>query len=257
MDLNLEKIAHDVANDIGQYSEKIAMPEWLLTAWANSLERAGWKREVAGDADFDATCYALARIAYHSDLQPGLFIYGQAGCGKTSLCKAISSFSYRKPVFVELSSPVCAELLDERVWPTWNAETLERSVILDDLGSESPVSDFGIRRELASEFIVRYHSRGQRRLFVTTNLTGQQMLDRYGPRICSRIKELTLPLNLAGGDKRKWGAKAPVERRFAAVEGCAVASLPVEGEESSTPNSQPSTLNPQPSTRALREGGAK
>ena len=41
------------------------------------------------------------------------------------------------------------------------------------------------------------------------------------------------------------GAKAPVERRFAAVEGCAVASLPVEGEESSTPNSQPSTLNPQ------------
>ena len=160
-------------------------------------------------------------------------------------------------MLVDLSSPVCAELLDERVWPTWNAETLERSVILDDLGSESPVSDFGIRRELASEFIVRYHSRGQRRLFVTTNLTGQQMLDRYGPRICSRIKELTLPLNLTGGDKRKWGAKAPVERRFAAVEGCAVASLPVEGEEPSTPNPQPSTPNPQPTTRALREGGAK
>ena len=49
--------------------------------------------------------------------------------------------------------------------------------------------------------------------------------------------------------KGQGGAEAPVERRFAAVEGCAVASLPVEGEESSTPN-------PHPSTRALREGGA-
>ena len=30
------------------------------------------------------------------------------------------------------------------------------------------------------------------------------MYDRYGPRICSRIMELTFPLVLGGADKRMW-----------------------------------------------------
>ena len=79
-------------------------------------------------------------------------------------------------------------------------------MILDDLGAESAVTDYGIKRETAAEFVVRYHQRGGGRLFVTTNLTGEEIAERYTARLTSRIKELCVPLHLKGADKRKWGA---------------------------------------------------
>ena len=45
---------------------------------------------------------------------------------------------------------------------------------------------------------------GEGRLYVTTNLSGEEMVERYSSRVCSRLKELCNPLHLTGGDKRKW-----------------------------------------------------
>ena len=78
------------------------------------------------------------------------------------------------------------------------------NVVLDDLGAEPPVCSYGVRRELAGEFITRYHMLGRGRLFITTNLDGDAMLNQYTMRITSRLKDLCVPLHLTGRDKRTW-----------------------------------------------------
>ena len=219
-------------------------PELIAKAGAY-LERRGWTRELAGEADFAAASLALARcsldglpgganppgeprldgdVSPHPQparrrgtfarldgdvsphLQParrrGIFAFGRYGCGKTALMRAIKPLC--RPVhFVPLNDPEIAALMDE---PEWNADAIRCSVILDDLGAESAVTDYGIKRETAAEFVVRYHQRGGGRLFVTTNLTGEEIAERYTARLTSRIKELCIPLHLTGADKRKWGA---------------------------------------------------
>ena len=108
---------------------------------------------------------------------------------------------FRPVHFVPLNDPEIAALMDE---PEWNGDAIRCSVILDDLGAESAVTDYGIKRELAAEFIVRYHREGGGRLFVTTNLKGEELAARYTARLTSRIKELCVYLPLKGADKRKW-----------------------------------------------------
>ena len=202
-------------------------PELVAKAGAY-LERRGWTMSVAGEADFAAASHALAMCSLDGlsgganppgeprldgdvspHLQParrlGIFAFGRYGCGKTALLKAISPLF--EPVhFVPLNDPHYAELMDAEMWPNWNGDAIRCSVILDDLGAESAVTDYGIKRETAAEFVVRYHREGGGRLFVTTNLTGEEIAERYTARLTSRIKELCIPLHLKGADKRKWGA---------------------------------------------------
>ena len=173
-------------------------PELVAKAGAY-LERRGWTRSVAGEADFAAASLALARCSVQ---RRGIFAFGRYGCGKTALMRAIKPL-FRPVHFVPLNDPEIAALMDE---PEWNGDAIRCSVILDDLGAESAVTDYGIKRETAAEFVVRYHQRGGGRLFVTTNLTGEEIAERYTARLTSRIKELCVPLHLKGADKRKWGA---------------------------------------------------
>ena len=206
-------------------------PELIAKAGAY-LERRGWTRELAGEADFAAASLALARCSLDGlpgganppgeprldgDVSPhpqparrrGIFAFGRYGCGKTALLKAIRPLF--EPVhFVPLNDPDYAELMDSELWPNWNADAIRCSVMLDDLGAESAITDYGIKREPAAEFVVRYHRArmsspgGGARLFVTTNLTGEELAERYTARLTSRLKELCLPLHLKGADKRRW-----------------------------------------------------
>lgn len=180
-------------------------PDVYIRARCTSiLERSGWTRGVAGDEDFNAAVYAYAKAA--SNDRAGLFVWGGFGCGKTSLIKAISDASPRMIVWINLCDAESVDRLDVRQWPRWNGYATRYDVVLDDLGAEATMSDYGIRRELAGEFIVRYHIAGRGRLFVTTNLNGEELEARYTMRVCSRLKELTIPLHLKGADKRRWSA---------------------------------------------------
>ena len=194
-DLDLDTVAREIAETPPPPEPS---PELVAKAGAY-LERRGWTRSVAGEADFAAASLALARCSVQ---RPGIFAFGRYGCGKTALMRAIKPL-FRPVHFVPLNDPEIAALMDE---PEWNGDAIRCSVILDDLGAESAVTDYGIKRETAAEFVVRYHQRGGGRLFVTTNLTGEEIAERYTARLTSRIKELCIPLHLKGADKRKWGA---------------------------------------------------
>jgi hypothetical protein len=237
--LDLDSVAREIAE-----TPPPTEPSPELTAKAGAyLERRGWTRAVAGEADFAAASLALARCSVQ---RRGIFAFGAYGCGKTAFVRAIRPLF--EPVhFVPLNDPEYAELMDLDLWPNWNAEAMRCSVILDDLGAESAITDYGIKRETAAEFVVRYHRQRMaervadgptRRLFVTTNLTGEQIAERYTARLTSRIKELCIPLHLKGADKRKWGgAKFGSEEKFRSLD-----SKPLNLQASKPPNLQTSKL---------------
>ena len=182
--------------------------ESFLGSTRRYLERNGWMREVAGDADFEAACRAWGMCIYNG---LGIFAYGKYGCGKTALMRLFHPL-LKPSHFVPLGDPECVKCLTDG---EWLADAMDCNVFLDDLGAESAFSNYGVKRDAVGEFILRYYAqrvreRGKegpaRRLFITTNLTGRELAERYTMRITSRIKELCIPLHLKGSDKRKWGA---------------------------------------------------
>ena len=178
-----------------------AAPDAALIEYAGRfLEKGGWLRSVAGERDFDEAARAVAACSLTA--RKGLYVWGTFGCGKTSLVVAATRITRLPTVTLPLATQ--SDLLDRDVWPHFNKELLDQNVVLDDLGAEPPVCDYGVRRELAGEFITRYHQDGHGRLFITTNLDGEAMLDRYTMRITSRLKDLCMPLRLTGRDKRAW-----------------------------------------------------
>jgi len=178
------------------------LPPFAHCRAAAALERSGWTRAVAGETDFHAAVDAFVECARYPN--KGLYVCGVCGCGKTALVRAIVRRTRRQTEFIALDTDW--EYLDVKVWPNFLAGLMVCNVVLDDLGAEPPFNDFGVRRELAGEFIVRYHRCGRGRLFVTTNLGGA-LVDRYSPRVSSRLKDLCLNLHLTGPDKRAWTTK--------------------------------------------------
>ena len=171
----------------------------LVARLGGLLERNGWLKSVAGEADFAAAAHALAKALLN---KLGIVVSGVSGVGKTAFLKAAFGASRLGTAFVDLSDPVEAEKLDALVWPNYRKQLLEMNVILDDMGSEARMNCFGQNRELAAEFVHAYHARGQGVLLVSTNLDGRQFLERYQQRVLSRLLEICVPLKFTGKDKR-------------------------------------------------------
>ena len=169
---------------------------------AHSLERGGWKESIAGSEDFWEAARAVAKLTLLP--RKGLIVSGAFGCGKTALLRALAFCMKSKYNWVDMAESEHVNCLNAEVWPNWNNDAMSRYIVLDDLGAEASVNEFGVMHEYAGEFIVRYHLRGRGRLFITTNLTPEELETRYTMRVCSRIKELTIPLHLEGEDKREF-----------------------------------------------------
>jgi len=166
------------------------------------LETNGWTRRVAGKPDFDTAMLAIEQMAVSGR---GLIVSGEYGVGKTALAKVVAQ-AFGGAFKVRLSLAEELERLTIQ-WQEYHVECpFHRNVLLDDLGAEKPVNDYGIVSELAGDFIVRYHELADEgmRLIVTTNLTTAELDERYGGRVLSRLKDLCVPLRLNGKDKRHW-----------------------------------------------------
>jgi len=172
--------------------------------FATELEKGGWKRKVAGDTDFTNAIDAIMTMFEHPTM--GLLVSGDYGSGKTSLVKALMYRKQYKPFTIRLGLETDAGSLEpERLEcdrPGWNEEW----VFLDDLGAESLVNEYGVKRDIVGEFITRWHTLVKQggRLFITTNLNSDELGARYGGRILDRLKQIVIPLRLTGGSKREW-----------------------------------------------------
>ena len=171
-------------------------------SWDEALEKHGFSKSIAGKADFNAAVKACEIMAASPNL--GLIVSGKYGVGKTKLLNAIKSLMADKPAWINLGDPNDLECLTDEWMDYHCANFYKRNVILDDLGAEKPVNEYGVRSEIVADFIIRYHLQGKGRIIISTNLNTVGIDDRYGGRFLSRLKDLCVPLRFTGNDKRNW-----------------------------------------------------
>ena len=162
------------------------------------LAAANWTKEVAGEKDWEALFKGFLDAMTHKRM--GMIMSGVCGVGKTSFVEATGICT--RVIHCILQEEV--GWLDFMDYPDSVRELMECNILIDDLGAENEVNQYGVRRDLVGEFIGRYELRGKGRLFITTNLTGAQVQERYQDRIVSRLKNLCVPVQFTGKDKRKW-----------------------------------------------------
>lgn len=193
----------------------------------NDIEREVKKRENRPEIDSDAInkqcAKVIAELTKRSILPPnkaiseslvkfmaetklevrekGLFLLGGTGTGKTVALKIVSAFR-KYPVFY------CDRLVSRYLA---NKKTFseifeyEKDIIIDDLGAEVTINDFGMKFELLTQIITDRHrlytERGYLTLF-STNLNKDDFILRYGQRVYSRIKQMCEPVLCDGQDLR-------------------------------------------------------
>ena len=141
----------------------------------------------------------------------GLMLMGDCGRGKSVILNGVLPVLFRmknrvlQPVHAQNFS---AEVPNQRLaWGERAATYLDRLLTngypaIDELGIEPMMNDYGEKREGFNQVLnaaERYH----RPVFVTTNLTEVQILDRYGERTMDRLAHLCRTIHFEGESLRK------------------------------------------------------
>lgn len=166
------------------------------------VKAKGFDPEVCGENDFKLLIDA-AHKAFNitTPRRVGMIITGDYGCGKTRFVKSLRLGGS----FIDLNITEAIEFIDQRGGYASSIDDMCRSnIVLDDLGAENIKNEYGVKRDVVGEFICRYHVKGEGRLFITTNLRGEELLDRYGGRVVDRLKQMCVPVHMNGKSKRKW-----------------------------------------------------
>lgn len=168
---------------------------------AAMLEAGGFLRSVAGE-DF----YRVVDAASVSKAGGrGLLLSGATGCGKTLAMRCLCPPSVpplRVCRWIDCFSPVQVGWLDDAdIW-AW-----ARTIVLDDLGAEPIVNNFGVQRFPVADFFMRLSRRIDSgevapNICVTTNLSSGEMADRYGERMMSRLLSVVVVQAMGGEDRR-------------------------------------------------------
>lgn len=163
---------------------------------AKNLENGGFLRSVAGDEEFDK---AVRAVALMFESGRGLFITGDAGCGKTQLLKALRKWLRPNTSLVWF---YCKDEKDISAL-RWDKDVLNDIVFIDDIGCEEVIREYGNVVDVVGDFTQMYHYRGANRYMASTNLNSEQLNDRHGMRFLDRIMEMCVVLKMGGKSKRE------------------------------------------------------
>lgn len=127
----------------------------------------------------------------------GLLLVGTNGRGKTTILMSVIPviFSVR---FNKIVHPFAATDI-ERIW---KAPQRQWALAIDDLGTEARYNDYGEKKELFNDLINDAET-FLKPTFISTNLDGQKIVDRYGIRAFDRIVRLCRIVKFSGDSLRK------------------------------------------------------
>ena len=193
-----------------------AAAQWTPPSFEQLCERLqtmGWTRDVADTyRDTKGVAHKVsnyeravrAAVAAYQTPRKGIIASGEYGCGKTSFIKALTGFD-RLTCLFDRNDRMAREHLDpDGGYGDEYYQLFTQSIFIDDLGAELRKHYGEPDYSEARDFICEYFVRGKGRLYITTNLHLNELLEKYGGRFCDRLKEIGIPLPFEGGSKRTW-----------------------------------------------------
>lgn len=179
-------------------------------------ELASRRREIVFDADTKEHIRRAARWVIDTEGKPGLLLLGTPGNGKTTLMKALkllfgyvieNTVGYSTSVKNEMLIQEADEIADMCVLADRQADYKELFTCpmlgIDDMGSEpTEVMHFGrLYNPLVRLISKRYDK--QLLTVITSNLTSEQLKDKYGGRVYDRLKEMMMVVSFTNQSYRK------------------------------------------------------
>ncbi len=135
------------------------------------------------------------------DLKKGLLFRGRSGLGKTFIPMCLSNNPLRPIVILNI-----LEIMDAvKKNGIYEAPKKEGILYIDDIGTEeTPVLHFGTPIHWLKDFIEQYHFHklSFNKIILSTNLNTDQLEEKYGYRVRSRMREMFNVIDLEGKDLR-------------------------------------------------------
>ncbi len=139
-----------------------------------------------------------------TNLSAGLLLFGGVGTGKTHAMRLLSSHFGIE--FVEAQElAVQYAIGGDKGFSEWVADWKYKELIIDDIGAEREVKHFG-NAGIVGEFIgQRYNlwTLEGKLTHMTSNLSEEDFIDRYGERTWSRLHEMCGFVSCVGKDARR------------------------------------------------------
>lgn len=181
---------------------------YTVMAWAS--ENLFGKKLIVHDDNkglIKAICFFLSEdprfeTELNFSFKKGLLIRGVSGLGKTHLVRCVEQ-NELKPISI-ISLLEITDIIKE--CGEYNPLIRPNGILyLDDVGTEQPiVNHYGTKITFFKNFIELFYLRQSEynKLIISTNNSFEEMEDRYGFRVRSRIKDMFNIINVSGKDMR-------------------------------------------------------
>lgn len=165
------------------------------------------------DFVYDETIKFIASRKIHAPTK-GLAFIGPPGTGKTVACQLLAAFidQFENQAGIKANIFYAEDMVNEfkqvsdKNKDEWINDVLKSdTLIIDDLGDEDLVSDYGNKYELLSRVLAKRYLDFKKKgnyLIISTNLNHEKLTKKYGARIYSRIMEMCILVDSRGDDIR-------------------------------------------------------
>lgn len=209
----------NIVKQLRQESASLLVRETVSYSWADDINKAGELLESIFKA-VDSTVEHYRPLPEYFDIEhwmlntegKGLLLMGSCGRGKSVIASGVIPVLFR--LKGKILHPVHAQDMHKPTPQqpylgygqrpeTW-LDFLQRTnfPIIDELGVEMQMNDYGEKCE-GFNLVINAAERYNRPMFITTNLTEEQILARYGERTLDRLGHLCKMVKFTGESLRK------------------------------------------------------